>query len=74
MTESAAVLVESMKGATLDKRLSFQLDPARMDVDENDSNISSVKREVLVRGIRNVLQNTTKSSIVLQINLSSFHW
>lgn len=74
MTESAAVLVESMKGATLDKSLSFQLDPPRMDVDENDSNISSVKREVLVRGIRNVLQNTTKSSIVLQINLSSFHW
>lgn len=74
MTESAAVLVESMKGATLDKSLSFQLDPAGMDVDENDSNISSVKREVLVRGIRNVLQNTTKSSIVLQINLSSFHW
>lgn len=47
--ESAAVLVESMKGATLDKSLSFQLDPPRMDVDENDSNIISVKREVLVR-------------------------
>lgn len=69
MTESAAV--ESMKEATMDKSLSFQLDPARMNVDENDSNIGSVMREVL-RGITNVLQNTTKSSMVKQINLSFF--
>lgn len=43
--ESAAV--ESMKEATMDKSHNFQQDQARMDVDENDSNISSVKRKVL---------------------------
>lgn len=69
MTESAAV--ESLKEATMDKSHNFQQDQARMDVDENDSNIGSVKRKVS-RGITNELQNTTKSSMVLQIHLSFF--
>lgn len=58
-----------MEEGTLDiSTLKLQSDPTRMDDDENVSNICSVEKEVLLRGITNVLQSTTKSSMFLQIN------
>lgn len=60
MTEYGAV--ESSEDDTLDLTGSSQLNPSSMDVDENDSNIGStcIDEEALLRGITNVLQNTTK--------------